>query len=441
MPKNVLHDVMTRGERSIRHVPLPGGRRGEVSESEEDSILYEREEIEVEEIDAPRSWRRPLLWGAAVLFVILLIFALATSFTGARVRITPKSQQVSVSTEFTASRGEAGKLSFQALPINETAEVIIPADTVKKVSERATGTIIVYNAFSDKPQRLIKNTRFETPAGLIYRTGTSITVPGLTRKNGRSVPGSIEAVVSADSPGVEYNIALSDFTIPGFKTDPARFAGFYARSKTPLSGGIDGVIKTPSDSAIEAARATLRDTLQKKVAGSAKALVPSGYVLFPGALATRDEPLAPEARGEGKAAVRQRISGAVYLFKKADIAEAIAKALIPSYNKLPVEIPDIDSLSFQLNEAPTGNFAEVKTLRFTLKGTARIVWSFDEVKLQSALVGKPKGDLAATLASFPTIEKADLVLKPFWSRTFPSNPKQVVIETVPGEATLAPKTD
>ncbi len=434
---------MTREERSIRRVPLPLGRASSKQKSVEDSILYEREEIEIEEEEvaeerdggtASGSWRRVLLWGVAVFFVIFLIVALSTSFTGAKVFITPRAQSVSVSTEFTATKGDAGRLNFQTLQINETSEVVIPADTVKKVSERASGTIIIYNAFSDKPQRLIRNTRFETPAGLIYRIGTSVTVPGKTTKNGRPVPGSVEAVVSADSPGAEYNSALSDFTIPGFKTDPARFASFYARSKTPLSGGMNGAVKTPSDAAIEAARVTLRNTLLKKVTEDKQTLVPAGYVLFPGAIATKDESLTLESRGEGRSAVRQRITGAAYLFKRADIAEAIAQTLIPSFDKLPVEIPDMSRLSFQLTESPTGNFAEVKTLRFTLSGDARIVWRFDEAKLRDTLLGKPKDGLATALASFPTIEKADLVLKPFWSRTFPKNPKQVVIETISGEA-------
>ena len=433
---------MTRGERSIRRVPLPDGRR-RTSEAEEDPILYEREDIVVEEVNVPRSSsRRLLLWGVAVLFVILLIVALSTSFTGARIRITPKTQLVTVHTEFTASRGETGKLGFQALPISETDELVIPADTLKKVSERATGTITIFNAFSDKPQRLIKNTRFETPAGLIYRIGTSVTVPGKTEKNGRPVPGSVEAVVSADSPGAEYNIPLSDFTIPGFKTDPPRFAGFYARSKTAIEGGMLGTIKTPSDGAIKTARASLRDSLRQEVAKDKQALVPSGYILFQGALAAKEEPLATEPRGEDKAAVRERITGAAYVFKKSDIAQAIAQALIPSFDKLPIDIPDLTSLAFTMTESPTGNLAEVKTLRFMLTGDTRIVWRFDEAKLRDALVGRPKGDLAATLASFPTIEKADLVLKPFWSGTFPKNPKQVVIETVPGEvATTATKTE
>ena len=60
-------------------------------------------------------------------------------------------------------------------------------------------------------------------------------------------------------------------------------------------------------------------------------------------------------------------------------------------------------------------------------------------KLQNALIGKPKEDLAATLAAFPTIEKVDLVLRPFWSRSFPDKPEKVKIERASHAA--APKAE
>jgi len=437
MPKNILHDFKTREERSIRRIPLPGGRRG-AAPAEED-ILYEREEIEVEETGAPRSGSRLLLWGAAAVFIILLLVTLSSSFTGARIRVMPKVQEVFVRTEFTATREEAGRLGFQALPINETAQLVIPADTQEKVSERATGTIVIYNVFSDKPQRLIRNTRFETPAGLIYRIGTSVIVPGRVVRDGKSVPGSVEAVVSADSPGAEYNVSLSDFTIPGFKTDPPRFAGFYARTKTPIEGGKLGVMKTPSEGAVKTARASLQESLRQRVEKEKQALVPSGYVLFQGASATREELLSTESQGENKAAVRQRIVGAAYIFKKSDIAKAIAEALIPAYDKLPVEIANLDSLVFKMTGPTASSLSELKTLRFTLTGNARIVWHFEAEKLREALAGKPRNDLSATLVAFPMIAKADLVLKPFWSKKFPKNPKHIVIETIFSEGT-APVT-
>ncbi len=430
MPRNILQDVVTKEQRSIRRVPLP--RKGRNSGEVDEDILYEREEFQIEEPSSSSpSWRRMVLWGVAFLFIILLGVALLTSFTGATVKATPKTKSVAVTSEFTAGRGNGAKLRFTVLPINETAETTIPADTSKKVSERATGTIIVYNNFSDKPQRLIKNTRFETRNGLIYRISNSITVPGKTKKDGRALPGSIEAAATADSPGVEYNIPLSDFTVPGFKTDVARFAGFYARSKTPMSGGIDGMVKIPSDAALLSARTSLRENLEKKVAKEKQSSVPPGYILFPGALITKHESLPPEPKDGSMAAVKEQVTGAAYLFKKDDIAKEIAVAAIPGFNNLPIEIPLMKNLAFEMKESPGGDLAQAQTIRFTLKGSAQIVWLYDVERLRIALLGKSKDDLSATLASFPTLENVEVVIRPFWSRSFPRNPKKISIETVP----------
>src|SRR3989344_4381265 len=107
MTKNVFHAIMTKEQRSIRHVPLPHHRKGG-GVAEEDSILYEREEVEIEE-SHPAPWRRLVLWSAAGLFLILLGIALATSFTGATVTVTPKAQVVTVKHDFVASRIDGAK--------------------------------------------------------------------------------------------------------------------------------------------------------------------------------------------------------------------------------------------------------------------------------------------------------------------------------------------
>src|SRR3989344_1572544 len=429
MPKNVLHDIMTKEQRSIREVPLPQGRRGGVPDQIEDPVLYEREEIEEETPPrGPSRFRRILLWGATFFLLFLLGFAFSVSFTGATLTVSPKTETVSIDHEFTASRLRAAKLRFEALEISETAELLIPADTEKKLSEKATGTIVIYNNFSDKPQRLIKNTRFETREGRIYRFGKPLTIPGKTGKGGSFVPGSIEAVVTADSPGAEYNIPLSDFTVPGFKGDTARYTGFYAKSKTPMTGGFEGVVKTPSDAALKTARASLQETLAKKVAAKREDLVPPGYILFDGAHILEGKSELPSEGQGGLSLVRESVTGAAYVFKRDDIAGVLASTVLPSVSGVPVEVPELGKLAFTLRDTPSGDPREANTLRFSLAGKANIVWLYDETKLKEALAGRQKSDLAAALSAFPAIEKVDLVIRPFWSKSVPKNPRKISVE-------------
>lgn len=416
---------MTKEQHSIRRVPLSRRDRGE--EARED-VLYEREELHIEEPPAS-SWRRIFLWGITFLFLILLGFAVSTSFTGARVKVSPKTKAVTLNHEFTAEAAEGAAIHFVVLPIDETAEITLPADTVEKVSEKATGTIVIYNNFSEKPQRLIKNTRFETPNGLIYRIGSSITVPGKTEKSGKALPGSIEASVTADAPGAEYNILLSDFIIPGFKSDPARFAAFYGRSKTPMTGGFDGTVKVPSETALRAARASLRDTLAEKVVKKDFLTPPRGHVFFRAALQTKQESL-PVKRSDGSVAlVKERLTGAAYAFDRNAVLREIAKTAASEVGLAPIDIPNLEDLVFEFKEPPGGDPAGAKTVRFMLTGEVRVVWKYDEEKLRLALAGRERDELAAVLADFPAIEKADFIIRPFWSRSFPENPKKISIES------------
>ena len=67
----------------------------------------------------------------------------------------------------------------------------------EEVSLKASGRIVIYNNYNTAKQRLVRNTRFETPPGFIYRINKSIDVPGQTTEAGRTIPGSIEVTIHA----------------------------------------------------------------------------------------------------------------------------------------------------------------------------------------------------------------------------------------------------
>jgi len=128
--------------------------------------------------------------------------------------------------------GETLKL---AIPINNVqpklAQLKAGTENLKWLASRAYGTMTIFND-TDIPQRFIRNTRFESPNGKIFRIPQSVTIPAKTG----NVPGSITSTVFADTTGPEYNIPPTNFTVPGFKgTD--RYNLFYGRSYQPMSGG------------------------------------------------------------------------------------------------------------------------------------------------------------------------------------------------------------
>ena len=83
-----------------------------------------------------------------------------------------------------------------------------------------------------------------------------VTIPGTKVENGKTVPGSKEVDVVADKAGAEYNIGLTDFTIPGFKGSP-KFETVFARSKTEMTGGYVGNSQIVTKNAVDIAVAEL----------------------------------------------------------------------------------------------------------------------------------------------------------------------------------------
>ena len=62
-----------------------------------------------------------------------------------------------------------------------------------------------------------------------------------------------------------------------------------------------------------------------------------------------------------------------------------------------------------------------------------MVWSIDTEKIAGAVAGKSKGSSEIALKSFLEVNKATLVLRPFWTSTFPSDPKKIQVSvTKPG---------
>ena len=65
------------------------------------------------------------------------------------------------------------------------------------MSQKAQGTLTIYNAYSSAPQTLVATTRFVTPDGKIFRLTNEVTVPGAKITNGQIVPSSINAPIAA----------------------------------------------------------------------------------------------------------------------------------------------------------------------------------------------------------------------------------------------------
>ncbi len=405
------------------------------------------EPVLVEEAVAPVAPRRPLprpprpalpiqkyLLGGTVLATILIVGGAATIFLGgAEVTVTPKIYDTAVQAAFAAElKPGAGELGYELLTLDEEGQTQVRATGQEEASERAEGTITIYNAYSTSPQRLIKNTRFEAASGKIYRISDSVDIPGYTKNDaGEKVPGQITAEVFADAAGEGYNLSAGRFSVPGLKGSE-QYDLVYAEATAPgIQGGFEGMRFIVDEEELAAAREKLHGELREKLMGRVKNERPNGFILYEPAVTFSYESLPSEDAGNETALIKERARLRVPLFNEATFAAYLAKNTVSGYGGEPVRLADPQALTFAYAGEP-GDLGSKESINFSLKGSARIIWNFDEMSLKRALVGLDEEALPSVLSSYPAIDRAEAVIRPLWKSSFPEEEDEIkVTEVIP----------
>ncbi len=391
-----------------------------------------------------RRW----LWVALSVGAVVIVSAVALSylFAGATVTVYPKQDRVVVDTSFTTASGDAasssGAMPFQRMMLERTAQQTVVAQGEQQVEDRASGTLTIYNNYSDTPVRLIKNTRFQSAAGKIYRIRESVEVPG---KKASGTPGSVDVTVFAEAPGEEYNTGPGDFSIPGFVGAPQE-GKVYARAADAITGGMVGTSRTVNDTDRQAALATLETQLKDQLLAAAfqSSDIPAGYHLFKEAVFFEFNPLPDESTDTDKVTVS--LSGKIHgvLLPEDAFAKRLAQQAIGSYAGTPIKLDNPDDLTVNVSVADSATAtsegdaiqAAWDAPAYTVKvnGNAHFIWQFDEAQLANDLAGKDTSivDTAhqgGLLQAYPGIDRLQASVRPFWKRTFPTAPKDITVLT------------
>lgn len=363
----------------------------------------------------------------ATLVVIALSVGAMYAFAGARVDITPTVNRTAVSGEFAATPS-VGDLPFETVAVEKVATQSVPAEGTENANDPAQGTITVYNEQA-KIQELIKNTRFESPDGLIFRIRDSVKVPAASD----SAPGTLNVTVYADEGGERYNIGATTFTLPGLEGS-ALFDQVYARSAEPMVGGFSGTRPSVSESTRLAQYEAMKATLESDLMAAVAEKVPQDYILVPGAVSITYVPQPDAAGTSGTVTVNQKGMATAMIFPREALAKAIAYQTIGAYQGQPVTLKDASGIRIApLDGEPFA--AGAQSLGFTLSGEAEVVWQVDPVKVSGAVAGKTRDSAEAILAGFPEVERAVLVIRPFWNGSLPQDPAEIEVKV------LDPKVD
>lgn len=441
MAKKIVEDVLPP-RRTIRDIPLPGGKREKkekITNTPKVAVqtrVQKEPRKEARRSRPKRNYTRLGIWVLALLCVIGLVFVSSFLFAGATVTITPKQQSITVNETFSAEKeSSTGGLSYTLISVSKEGSKTVPAGGEEKVETRATGKIIIYNNYSTAPQTLVKNTRFETPDGLIFRIQENITIPGYTKSNTIVLPGFLKVTVVADQPGEKYNVGLADFTIPGFKGDP-RYTKFNAKSDpaAKIEGGFSGVVRKITDADKTAAKNEIESALKSELVELAKTQIPSTHILFDEMTLFSFEQLPQTSGSSTTATIKEKGTIHGILFDRIELTNFLAEGSISEEsNTSSLNATNLEELNVVFENKNSFNPGAPGTVSAKIDGNLNVLWDVtarnaENRTLEEELAGKKRNEINGILSKFSSIERAEVVVRPFWSTSFPEKPNKIKVK-------------
>lgn len=410
--RNYIHDIKPSARTQKRRNAFHRVHEEHVRELEESLEPHRREY-------STRSSSGRGVWYVAVIAIIILVFALTFLFAGATVFVTPRTGTVELSGPIVAEKESRSGLSFEMLVLDDEKSVTVTAEGKQHVEKKATGSVRMFNN-NAAAQKLLIDTRLESPDGYIYKTKTPVTIPGQKTEGGKKVAGSVDVDIYADAAGEVYNIEQADFKVVGFRGSP-KYETIYARSITPIAGGFSGDAYDIPEEDLENHKTALRAELNKSLLEKAMAELPEDFIMYENvSVITFEEPVVEESGTTGQVDIKQHGKISALIFKETDLTKALVEKVITNTEENKVTIPNIRELNIELDKGSVvSDPEEITDIKIVINDKINVVWEVNEEELKEALLGVRKRDFEGRMLQFKNIDRAELNLKPFWKNTLP----------------------
>lgn len=404
------------------------------------------EKYEADDSDSPASPQtisfsfHRVLWSVGIIIILAVFGFGAYNFA---IKILPKAkitltlekksfdfeeniEVLSAATESDIASETKITIPGELLTAKKNLAMKFPSTGKRLVETKSAGILTIYNAYDTNPQVLVASTRFKSPDGKIFRLNQAVTVPSAKKENGKIIPSYIEADVTADQAGSEYNLQpTSVWTIPGFEGTP-RYKGFYAESKNFMSGGFKGEMAGLSDKDLKTAKEQVSQTLNDALKGQMIIALKTGFKTFNDALSfkiLKIEPQPSEDDGQnfslwGEGQVKQLIFD----------EKTLEKAIVQKIKKSTGENFRLNDLNMKYGEIKVVDLDNGK-LNFKVSGSAILEYDVNANDLKNGILGASEKEFREAMFNTKGLEKANLLLSPFWVRKIPENPSKVEVIT------------
>ncbi|MCI5051136.1 MAG: hypothetical protein MRY57_02415 [Candidatus Pacebacteria bacterium] len=319
------------------------------------------------------------------------------------------------------------ELGFDVIALSDEESTSIIANESRPVRNRARGEITIFNNFSSEPQRLLPETRFESASGKIFKLDQNeVIIPG---KNGDE-PGSISATVYAEEAGDDYNIDITDFTIPGFQEAglSAKYDGIYAVSTSEFSGGSIGTELYLSQGQQEEAEELLQSKLFERLELRLTKEKTDQVVLIDNtASVTVNEPTAVFDDSSETGVISQRGTIIALVVSRVELEQFV--------NNNYLDIPEgeqasvMENYNFKLSRIGDDvlDYENIQNIEIEISGNPLVIWEPNDELLKQELSGLREDELIPYFKMNNSLDRVQVDIRPFWKNHLPENIDKILL--------------
>ena len=386
----------------------------------------------------PKKESRSILWSVLICILVVAVVVgvyLFFKLPKADIIIWPKVDTLSFQQTITADKSadsvdvENAVIPAQYFQATKTNSQDFPATGNTDNVGRAIGTITIYNKYDPPtPFNFKAGTHFMSDSGKLFVALQKIAIPAATKSGGKITPGSVQVNVQAVEGGSDYNIAPSNFVIPGLKGTPYYYS-VYATSDSAMAGGYSGKVKKVTDDDIQGAKDVLTDKTTSDAMSALKSQIPSDYVLLDNAaLSNVTEASTKTKTGTVADSFNYQVTvqASALAFKKSDI-DQFAKNYIVS------QIPDgktlLDSTFKNDYSASVIDISGGKAT-LNLDFSSGVYQNIDKNSVALSLLGENTRQINETINNSlgDQVSKVQINFWPFWVVSAPNRQSAINIE-------------
>ncbi len=367
-----------------------------------------------------------------IILVLLAIFIMgvySALFHSGAIVVNQSVQTVTVTEqEFTASVNPNDGMEFTRVnPFTKSVTQYVEGSEEENKQTKTTGTITVYNTDSEE-KNYIKNTRFETEDGLVYRAFRRFAIPGGSDDN----PGTVEVTVVAENPGEKYNSESgATFKLPALKeqNSPA-YDQVYARQTEPLTGGFSGVIRVPTADDIAEAKIKLRAQIAQDLEKDFASSLPDNYIVNKDYISISEVTFIEKPNSEkGGIDLEAQANLDSVVFKKEIFETFLANELLEN-SVGQITIDNVQAITMKIVDDQFDP-KTVESFKFTIAGDVTFRSSVDANAIKQAVAGKLQSHISSGLVTgLDDVSIQDTSVSPFWRRSMPKNTDNITVTIV-----------